>query len=191
MSERCSRVFFLQKICLAVSTRGGWTTASSWVHWEPPPSTTPLVCKKIRYTSSTVLYSVADPDVYSSRVPDPTTATEEEEETNLFYLFVATIMTKFNILFLNRYRKKHLSQLPKNYSTFCPKYCHWALKNMGLVSGIRDRDPRSEIGDPSAGIRDQRLGIRDLGSLRGLCNRERWKFLAMEPISAFAQSHLS
>jgi hypothetical protein len=26
-----------------------------------------------------------------------------------------------------------------NYRTFPPKYCHWALKNIGLGSGIRKK----------------------------------------------------
>ncbi len=141
--------------------------------------------------------------------------------------FVATNRTKLKIiLFLNKYRKKHLSQCTKNYSTFCPKYCHWALKNMGLVSGIRDQ--RSWIRVRGSGIRDWESGIwraleayatvkggnswtlsRSLPSPEATflnliteavveatevaCNHERWKFLALKPISFFAspQSHLS
>jgi hypothetical protein len=38
--------------------------------------------------------------------------------------------------------------LTKNYSTFYPKICHYALKNNGLGSGIRDSGLKKPIPDP-------------------------------------------
>ncbi len=35
--------------------------------------------------------------------------------------------------------KKNLGLFSKNYKTFYPKNCHYALKNMGLGSGIRKK----------------------------------------------------
>jgi hypothetical protein len=64
-------------------------------------------------------------------------------------------MTKLKIsLFFKKYRKK-FETIHKGLINFCPKTCHLAPKNMGLVSDIRDvekpiPDPRYRIPDPGA-----------------------------------------
>ncbi len=87
-----------------------------------------------------------------------------------YLFFVASNFTKFNIiLFL---KKKIWASFQKNYRTFYPKICHWALKNM-------DWDPRSGIRKksipyPGSGFRGQkgtesRIRIRNTAS--DLCIR--------------------
>ncbi len=107
-------------------------------------------------------YSVADPGCLS-RIPDPKTAKTERGEQKF---------TKLNIIYFifEMLKKKNLEKFSKNYLCFYQKKnVHYALKCMGLGSGIRDpgseiRDPRSGIRDPGSEIRDPRSGIRDTGS---------------------------
>ncbi len=59
-------------------------------------------------------------------------------------------------------RKIFLANLQGSALLSTPKYCHKALKNIGLGSGIQD--PRSGIRDPRSGIRDPGSELQDPGS---------------------------
>jgi hypothetical protein len=53
-------------------------------------------------------------------------------------------------------KKKFLAQFSKNYRTFYSKNCHYALKNMGLGSEIRDPGSGKNlfrIPDPDPGVK--------------------------------------
>jgi hypothetical protein len=79
-----------------------------------------------------------------SRISDPKTATKERgEKKNFLYLFCSHKFHKIENYFIFEMLIIHLGQFSRNYRTFYPKNCHQALKNMCLVSGIRD--PKSEI----------------------------------------------
>ncbi len=77
-----------------------------------------------------------------SRIPDPKTATKERGEKFFFVIWYLLCSHKFhkieNYFSFKGLKKKTLGQFSKNYGTFYPKYCHKALKNMGLGSEIRD-----------------------------------------------------
>jgi hypothetical protein len=62
---------------------------------------------------------ISDPDFYPSRIPDPTTATKEEEKEICcpVPIFVATISRNFKLFFLTG-TEKNLSQQTKNFCTF-------------------------------------------------------------------------
>jgi hypothetical protein len=83
---------------------------------------------------------IPNPDFYPSRIPDPKTATKDRGEKKFFVkpFFVATFH-KTEYYFIFDMLKKKLAQFSKNYSSFNPKNCHQALKNMGLGSGIRKK----------------------------------------------------
>ncbi len=103
------------------------------------------------------LSRIPDPDFYPSRIPDPGSKNSNKRQGWKFFFFepffVATNFTKLNIiLFLICWRKKFGAIFQELLKFLPKKYCHQALKNMGLGSGIRD--PRS--------------GIRDLGSGKNL-----------------------
>jgi hypothetical protein len=82
-----------------------------------------------------------DPDPYrqccgsGKLIPDPTIAPKEDCEI----FFVKPFFVTTNII------KLGLSKKTKNYRTFYQKFCHLAIKNMGLGSGIRIQDPRSGL----------------------------------------------
>ncbi len=68
-----------------------------------------------------------------------------------------------NYFIFEMLKKKKLGQFLKNYTTFYPKNCHKALKNLGLGYGIRKKpipDPWSR-GQKGTG---SRIRIRNTGS---------------------------
>jgi hypothetical protein len=95
-------------------------------------------------------FRIPDPE---SRIPDPTTAAKEEGGNFSCFTFFSHKLNLKIILFLNRYRKKNLSQLTKNY--FYPEKFSLSSQKYGL--GIRDLGSRKKpILDP---------GVKKHGSL--------------------------
>jgi hypothetical protein len=86
----------------------------------------------------------------------------------LSYLFCSY---KYHIIenyFIFELEKKNLDQFTKNYSSFYAKNCHYALKNKGLGSEIRDPFPdpgskRLRIPDPDQQHWEPGFGIQDPG----------------------------
>ncbi len=70
---------------------------------------------------------ILDPGFWFLSVPDPTTATKEERKNSFCPTF-----------FCSHKYDKIKKLLYKELNTFCPNFCHLALKNMGLGSKIRD-----------------------------------------------------
>ncbi len=83
---------------------------------------------KIKYSFRSFLSSVADsgcipdPDFCPSRIPDPTTATNEGG-TLSFYPLYSHNFTELKIILCVNGIEKICVQLTKNYSTFYPKNC--------------------------------------------------------------------
>ncbi len=88
--------------------------------------------------------SVADPVCLGSRISDPTTAPKEEAgRGEIFFalpLFVAANFVKIvNNFIFEKGKEIYLAKtLRITVPTFYPKFCHLAMKNLGLESEIRD-----------------------------------------------------
>jgi hypothetical protein len=95
-------------------------------------------------------------------IPDPGSNNSNKKGggKNLVVLpfFIATNITKFNILYFWTGKEKNLSQCTKNYSTFYPKNCLLALKNMGL--GNLEKTYPGSRGQKGTG---SRIRIRNTG----------------------------
>jgi hypothetical protein len=104
---------------------------------------------KVKCTRSTsvadprCLSRIPDPDFYPSRIPD--TGSKNSNKREVKKIFVAQISQNCKLFYFYA-EEKNLFLFSKNNITFYPKYCHLALKNMGLGSGIR----KKPIPDPGS-----------------------------------------
>ncbi len=107
---------------------------------------------------------IRDPGSWFLLIPDPGSKNSSKREGWKKIVVIPFFCShKFHIIennfFLN-IEEKNLGQFSKNYRTFYLKNWHQALKNMGLVSGIRD--PEKPITDPgSRGQNSTRSQIPD------------------------------
>ncbi len=109
---------------------------------------------------------IADSESWFLSIPDPTTAPKEEGEKYFFCpIFCSHKYHKMEIWFYFLTGKENFfRQNITNYSTFYLKICHWAIKNMGLGSEIRDREKNysgSRIHDKKGTA--SRIRIRNTG----------------------------
>ncbi len=114
----------------------------NYTRWPAPHSAARNLCKR-QCCGSGML--IPDPDFPhpGSRISDPRSKNSNKrkgwKKIVVIPFFVATNLTKLKIIvFFEMLKKKKLDQFSQNYRTFYPKNCHYALKNMGLGSGIRD-----------------------------------------------------
>ncbi len=109
---------------------------------------------------------IPDPDFYPSRISDPGSKNSNKGEgwkKICCHNFLCS--HKFhkiaNYFSFGLLKKKNFGQFSKNYRTFYSKNCHYALKNMGLGSGIRKKsipDPGSR-GQKGTGSRIRNTAI--------------------------------
>jgi hypothetical protein len=122
---------------------------------------TPVAFKVIRIMSVTsvkdpwCLYRTPDPDVFPSQIPDPTTATKEEEKNLVDLRYLPFLNHKYQYhkivnYFISEQVKEKIwaNSLQIIVLLSYPKNCHKALKNMGLIQDPRSGKKLFSIPDP-------------------------------------------
>ncbi len=85
---------------------------------------------------------VAIPEIHpGSRIPDLGSRIQQQQQKmrgKTIICLASFLATNIRNIKLFLFQEKNLSQFTKNYSTFNPKNCHYALKNIDLGSGIQN-----------------------------------------------------
>ncbi len=116
---------------------------------------------------------IPDPGSWFLPIPDPgsknSNKIERWKKISCHTFFVVTNFTKLNIMLFLKCLRQNLGQFSKNCWSFYPKNFQYALKYVGLGSGIRDpgsgKKPIPDPGvkkapDPGSGSATLVLGIR-------------------------------